>query len=151
MRIRMWLIKILECIVPRPKGLYGVKPRADGAWYQEDIWRAQVEERRILSSKVPHYGYSTCSSCHLPWWLVFGHTIYFQDGHSQKCFAVCEMCWNNLPREEIWPYYDEWSIQMYPESPEIREKFRTAIMGRNDRYAKTVGEVFPFFMIENDN
>jgi hypothetical protein len=84
-------------------GIASVRPRSDGAFHMDDIDRAEVEQRKILSRHAPAFNYSRCASCGLPWWVNRGHIVQYSV--RSGCFAVCEMCWSQVPREELWPMY----------------------------------------------
>lgn len=46
-----------------------------------------------------------CSRCGTPWSFVRHHSTQYTD--SRGCFALCEFCWRECPREERVSYYRE--------------------------------------------
>lgn len=121
----LWPLSLLVSCSEKP-GQYPAYPdRLENGVHvtdQSDVERWQVEMRRMLARTVPATGYGSCASCHLPWWVVTGHTVDFSE--SGGCFPVCEMCWQNLDRDEIWPYYAAHIRKNYPGDKAKEETLR---------------------------
>jgi hypothetical protein len=69
--------------------------------YEVAHW--QVQLRQTLAKTTPHFGFGQCACCGLPWWLVLGHNVMYSK--SAGCFAICEMCFQDLGTEEALPFY----------------------------------------------
>jgi hypothetical protein len=78
---------------------------------QSDVNRWQVKLRNVLSKFTPSLGYGACRSCHLPWWVISGHTVMYSSHGG--CFSVCESCWHDLSAEELWPFYEDLLYLLY--------------------------------------
>lgn len=79
---------------------------------QEKYRNASYDERKRKSydERAAYPSHSTCKRCGLPWAVVPNRSIQYGNG---GCFAICEMCWDELgTAEKRIPYYlallDSW-------------------------------------------
>lgn len=100
-------------------------------YYQDDTDRWNIELRRQLAGFAPEFGYARCHGCQMPWWCVKNHTVMYSS-HA-GCFALCEMCWEQMSREQAWNYYRDLLVSS-EFTPKDLETLTKNIMG--DEYNK---------------
>lgn len=97
-----------------------------------------IRMRRELAKFATNYGYSTCDSCKLPWWVVEGHSVLYVgselEGVGMGCFPICEMCWKTLGPEEAWPFYQAHIRKNYPGDTEKEETLKSNVFGAGRGY-----------------
>lgn len=68
---------------------------------------------RVVKLSAPGFGW--CLRCEMPWKFIEHHSTPYT--YNRACFALCEMCWNDLTIEERLPYYEQLLKMWHVQSP----------------------------------